>query len=540
MGMIRSRVNLTSAKFPLISRNQGQSIMVGQADLNFTPGLNPTDEGLIPQNDRGIPQIIYCDNVMPFQEGLQSVDNLSIVSDNVAYDVRKIFQVRDIAGNMAYFAINVTGAFQWQCLIYRDGGSGTVTRSLISGGAITGYIGGLITTAFINGETYIYFEGATDPCRKYNFSTNTLDVVTLTNFATNLVDPPKGIFASNGYLCGWSSSRVTWSSTVTPTDFVPSLATGAGVSQIQDAATDIMVCRSHARGGIIYTRTNTVGMVYTNNKNFPWNFRDIPGAGGCETEPLMTRIEDENEWHYAYTTYGLQKINPTSCRMFLPEVTEFLSGGIIESYDRNTNVFTYTFAGTPLTPLYKKLAMINSRYLCISYSTSQTAFEFCLVIDIVTQRWGKLRVPHVEIFEWQDMNSFLGRELPRRAIAAITAASGITNTSFVQSNTFPGEGVLILGRYQYIRQRLMQLQKITLQNARYSVGSNNMVIRDNLSIDGQTTVNSVFGTKITTDNNLQTMIYGFNSAVGLTHTFVISGKFALNSMLLEFNNHGRL
>lgn len=541
MSVIRSRVNLTSAKFPLISKNQGQSIIVGNQDLNYTPGLNPTQDGLIPQNDRGIPQIMYCENVMPFNEGLQSVYYTPYSTDNAAYPVRKIFQVRDLNGNVGYFSMIVSGVNQWQVLMYLDNGIGGINKVLSSSGVIAGYIGGLITVAYINGQSYIYFEGATQPCRQYNFITNALDVVVLNNFAANLVTAPKGIFASNGYLCGWSATRITWSSTASVTDFVPSLATGAGATGVQEANSDIMVVRSNVRGAIIYTRTNSVGMTYTNNKNFPWNFRDIPGAGGCETEPLMTRIEDDNEWHYAYTTYGLMKIGSTISRMFLPEVTEFLSGNQYESYDVTTNTFTYTPLGSG-NPMFKKVAMVASRYLCISYGLSQNVFmSYVLVIDVVTQRWGKLKIDHVEVFEWQEYNAFSTREFPRKSIGILTTLSGISIVGFEQW-ALSANGVVILGRYQYVRNRLIELQKITTQNVSNPGAASSYRIRSGISTDGQTIDRTVTGVLISPNPNVlttQTKVHGFDNAVGLNHTIVIDGTFALNSMVMEFNNHGR-
>lgn len=538
MAVIRSRVNLTSAKFSLISRNQGQSVIVGQADLNYTPGLSANEDGLIPQNDRGIPQIIYCENVMPFEEGLQAVRFGVRTVGPSNYPVRKIFQIYDTSANsMVYFSVIVSGVDQWKVLIYYDNGSGFALQSVVPV-ALAGYIGGLVTVAYVNGQSYMYFEGATNPCRQYNRSTDVLTVVTLTNFAANLVTAAKGIFASNGYLCGWSATRVTWSSTVSVTDFLPSLATGAGVTGVQDAASEIMVCKAHSRGAIIYTRTNAVGMVYTNNKNFPWNFRDIAGAGGCETEPLMTRIEDEQEWHYAYTTYGLQKISPSSSKMFLPEVTDFLAGKLYEQYDAASNLFIYTQL-TSGEAFFKKIAMVASRYLCISYGLVQNAFEFVLIIDVVTKRWGKIKFTHVEVFEWQELTLLAGRELPRQSIALLTQLGEIQSVDFAQFST-SASGILILGRYQYVRARNIQLQKVSSQNINHPGTLSSYSVKTGVSMDGQSIQRTITGTLLSPDLlSVKTKVHGFENAVGLNHTLVIEGAFFLNSMTLEFNNHGR-
>jgi hypothetical protein len=98
-------------------------------------------------------------------------------------------------------------------------------------------------------------------------------------------------------------------------------------------------------------------------------------------------------------------------------------------------------------------------------------------------------------------------------------------------------GILILGRYQYIRVRNIQLQTITAQNSKYSL-FNPYTVRVGVSMDGQTIQRTIIGTELS-DAGIDVKRTGFASAVGRNHTLIFQGAFNLNSLTLEFNNHGR-
>jgi hypothetical protein len=67
-----------------------------------------------------------------------------------------------------------------------------------------------------------------------------------------------GVVGVSGYLIAWTKSVIAWSSLLSPTDFTPSLATGAGGGSVQGARGDIVVCLAHTVGFVVYTNQNAV------------------------------------------------------------------------------------------------------------------------------------------------------------------------------------------------------------------------------------------------------------------------------------------
>ena len=66
---------------------------------------------------------------------------------------------------------------------------------------------------------------------------------------------------------------------------------------------------------------------------------------------------------------------------------------------------------------------------------------------------------------------------------------------------------------------------------------NDFSIKTLISIDGQNIARTVTGVDLVKLGD--TYVKGFESAVGLNHTLLITGRFYLKSLTLEFNNHGR-
>lgn len=73
---------------------------------------------------------------------------------------------------------------------------------------------------------------------------------------------------------------IAWSSLIDPTDFTPSLVTGAGGGAVQGAKGDIVCCVSHTIGLVIYTNQNAVAAPTSGNARYPFNFRELVASGG--------------------------------------------------------------------------------------------------------------------------------------------------------------------------------------------------------------------------------------------------------------------
>src|SRR5690348_7138059 len=97
-----SRGNLSAARFPLVSSFHGRTIILPQYDMNYQK--NTVFAGADQDKDIGVPQVFYMHNVMPTEQGYQSVGfttALNGVAD--AEDFDQAITVLDANGNKYLF-----------------------------------------------------------------------------------------------------------------------------------------------------------------------------------------------------------------------------------------------------------------------------------------------------------------------------------------------------------------------------------------------------------------------------------------------------
>jgi hypothetical protein len=503
MAQVTYRANLSAKSFPFLSLNWGRTVIVPQYDNTFSRQLASQEDN---DKDVGIPQIYYCHNVMPHQQGFQSVGYTTLnlgTSDTFTF----MGIIRDSGDNKTYFGVSASGKF------YALIGNTWVYK------ATFGASGAQVTTAYVSGTTYIYI--ANYGCIKYDFAAQAFVAVTLT-----AVDPTQvlGVAYSAGYLIVWTKTTVAWSSTIDPTDFTPSLVTGAGGGGVESARGAINLCFAHTQGFIIYTTANAVAALYSGNSRYPFNFREIVASGGLDSINQIAYDANSGN-HYAYTTSGMQLVSTTQTSTILPELTDFISGRMFEDYDEITDTFT---SGTLTAAMQKQVTMVSDRYLVISYGA--TSLTHALVYDLTDKRWGKLKIPHVMCFEYQLSNPGVV-EIPRQSIAFLQADGTVKAVDFTVG-AINSSGVICLGKYQFVRQRTLLLDEVVVEDI--PVGAN-FTLYDLPALDGKNT------TKVTPtllySNGLMRR-YGCD-AVGVNHSILLKGSFSVVSLVLTFHIHGK-
>lgn len=509
MAQVPYRANLASMAFPFLSELSGRSVIMKQIDQNYVATITSKEDL---DKDIGIPQLFYCHNVIATGQGYQSFSFAPVTSPiSGVGNMEAVFAVVDsTTSNKAYIGITATGdVYYCEDPYYSWTYSATIAT----------IAGKQHTVAYINGVTYIYF--ATVGCYKFDFSTHALVTVALAGLVTSAV---LGIVAVGGYLLAWSSSAIAWSSLIDPTDFVPSLATGAGGGAVQGARGDIVCCVSHTIGLVIYTNQNAVAAPTSGNSRYPFNFRELVASGGLASLSLVT-FDANSGNHFAYTTSGLQLISLQQSVTTLPELTDFLAGSVFEDYDENTKTFTVTEL---LSPMKKKITLVSDRYLIISYGIS--SFTHALILDVVTKRWGKVKYSHIDVFEF----SLLAAETvetPRRSIAFLNATGDIKVIK-IDAKDSTARGVALFGKFQYMRSRVTTIEGIELEN----VTPNSTTEVANLySLDGKNTVREEL---VETYRNGVLRKYSAHRTA-VNHSFMVTGAFSLVSLLINFHIGGR-
>lgn len=509
MPLLKHRINLDSAVFPLLSELLGRTVIVRGSDQTH-PQTFATQIASDP------PQLYYAHNVLPTPYGYQSIGYDTFIPSTIYTDFTSVVTLREAAtGLTALLGTTKSGKVLISTLAIP-----AWTEITLSDSAVT--TGLNITLAFVHGITYVYFYKL--GCYKYDFTLGQLVRVTLGGLNPLTI---RGIVSSNGYMLAFGDGNsVAWSSILDPTDFVPSLITGAGAGQIEGAQGETIAAIA-IQGGIIFLNaTNATSALYQSNGRYPFMFNTVVGCGGLSDPKFAAYLALDSTAAYAYTTSGLQAINPKQAEFITPEITEFLSGRRLEDFDESTLALTVT---TPANVIKKRLAWIADRYLIVSYGDE--LLTHAIVIDTLLLRTGKLKIDHVAIFEFTlyDQTVF---ETPKKSIGVLKADGSVvvvdTDISSVNSN-----GVAILGKYQYVRERLLQLQSVELENIN-GVGSFNLY--NMITLDGKTLQPPVAG--YDTGNTGLSKAYKFH-ATGVNHSLLAKGRFNLISGILSFNIAGK-
>lgn len=549
MAKYRFRTAINAATFPLNAVLQARTVLQPQLDTTVRNAV--TYYGTAESKEIEVPQMYYCENIMPTAEGLQSVNYEKIIQGlSGAMDFDQGITLRDADENNFLFV-----PARGKNYVYN-----ARTGQWVPSSSITGWEGSLITRAYVNGRTFICYEGL--GVYEYNSTLGTF-----THLALAL--PPgiteamiRGIGSSSNYLISFTDITVYWSSLVDPLDFIPSLITGAGFSIPQDVKGQITAVLGISGGYVVYTAKNAVAAVYTNNSRAPFIFKEISNAGGVLSYEQVTSEQTSGQ-HYAWTTGGFQKISIQGAETISAAVNDFIAGRMYETYNRLTKQVDVHYTATP--EFNVKLAYIGSRYVILSYSTSGDGFNYALVLDTVLKRWGKIKIDHVDCFNYPYPNiigAIAYQDLPSTPYSALSATSykdtatgsisdppsKLTIGFLQQDGTVKllrmdyekdaqDDAVAIFGKFQLVRANLMTLQQFTLEGVYQDTFTKNPFFKvyAAAAIDGFKPA-AVHEMKLLRVSD-KLAVYA-KRTTGLNVTLICEGTFALSSALLEVTNEG--
>ena len=529
MAQIPYRANLQSMTFPLLSELSGRTVINPQTDNTYQRFMSSDGQSPI---DTGVPTIFYCHNVMPATYGWQSVTynlkfNPPVPSAGLSFQRTELIYAAQVTtsgtpavetlvstGYKSYIAIGAAGNNG----IYVVDPTNNTWKQVLGAPFIP--VGSSITVATINGVSYIYF--ANVGCYIYNNNTNTLIERTLAGLTKTTII---GIVSANGYLNAWTKTGVAWSSTVNVEDFVPSDTSGAGGGQVQEARGEIVTAVATSLGYILYTKENAVSVIYSGNSEFPWNFKAIPASGGVSSAEVVSQQQAAG-YQQVYSTNGMQQVAHQRCNTIVPNITDFIAGNMFEDFDSLTNTFnTYKFDWV----MRKKLAVVADRYVVLSYGMLPSAdMTHALVLDLTQTRMGKLKIVHTACFELRSLNSEV-TEMPRDSLAFLQHDGTVKVVDFSLMQTAE-DSVLMLGKFQYVRQKLLELNMLEVENIETGDDFNAYAMP---SINGKTFETATPGYLLETANNYRK--FAWDGAIGVNVSWVFKGTFNINSIVGWFS-----
>lgn len=510
---------LNASDIPPMTSLQPRSIIVaGMDNVLRDPATGAQNtKGNNPQN---LPQILYCENIMPIPEGgVKSVAFIKLQDAAAQEQFDGVYILRDETEQEWFFS----PAHGYNYVVAVIGGGPWVSTNPRPGAPI----GAKFSLAYVNGQTFICY--ANQYLGRWDGTTQQFVDVTASLVGVG-IGSIKYITGNGNYLlllC--EDSSVKWSSLTDPLDFTPSEITGAG-SQIPVDIRGAPASLSPMSGGfLIHCNHNVVAALYTNNSAQPWVFREVRNSGGIRWNSAFSR-ESSSGNIYALTTYGLQSIELRGAENVFPEVTDFLSGHIYETY----NPVTKTLSMVPIggSNFQVKVSWLLDRYVILSYGLPSPADTYfaAFAYDTLLKRWGKFNFEHVDVFSvrqsYVNDNVYFLKKNGEIYLAAMR-----------YDETGTAASVLLLGRYQLNRTSQICSQELELEFLRATSGTDGVEVRVISNYNGSTV------------GEIQQMIRYESSdryqrwqkqLEGENISYLIEGDFILTSAIATVTRGGRL
>lgn len=350
------------------------------------PGNNHGTDATLQQ---GYNQAYYMENVIPSSRGFTSVGYQSVVPALADIVPQYVLECRSPDGGLSYVAVAGTQVMHW----FDDQGWAVYSN-------ITADPEFVPQVAVVRGQSYFYFG-------LYKIYTLDPEDLALEPITLQGIDPGaiSGICSGGAQLVLYTSNTIYYSAVLDSTDFLPSLATGAGSTQVLALKGTIVTCLPLGQDFVIYTQYSAVHARYTGNFALPYVFNEVSGSTGIITQKHVAYNTNTGS-HVAYGNAGFQEITASGVASVFPEIADQIAKGIIAEVDPITDLVTYNIN----TALNIKVGFVANRWLFISIGDTpeQEVFKEAYMYDTTLQRWGRLKLTHTCIFEWAGSASVEG------------------------------------------------------------------------------------------------------------------------------------
>lgn len=545
MAQIPYRANLSSAIFPLSISEAGRTVIVPQADQNFDRRVDPQGE----QKDAGIPQALYLENVIPTVSGYQSVGYRHAGNLPGRYSAGVGFPAISNYHTMQFVTApyvgppspgvpfpdpvtkSLTVLFRtapgsYQDVIASDLSSETIVWTQALGATLGDayvFTPAGITKAQVAGTNYIF-----DGIKLYTVSYLGGDQINITDVSASVtgitLTTTVAICSSSNYLIALSETGyVYWSSLTTPTDFSPSLVSGAGNIFPNDLKGTPMFLSESENGFYIYTTAGVIHAAYTGNARYPWKFSGVDDAGGY-TFGYQAITDRSKAVQYAIDNgRRVKAISPTQATLIAPEVSTF--------FERKSVVDTFSPTPTPAFSSTTYEASKRIYYLLERYIATPVG-DYIFFYDILLQRYGRLKVPAsfagLQYYLIQRYDSITSEIL-------LLSNTEIQRISFDVSDTsYTHAGVFALGKVQYVRNRNLKVEEIEIEGEpALSTAITTHILP---SMDGR---NFTVPRALVADSDSVGGLVSYHTHItAKNHTVLIQGRFSLSTIQLSYTLAG--
>ena len=525
MPQISYRANLSNAIFPFTLANAGRSVIVPGPDNNYDRRVDPEGE----QKDAGIPQAIYLENAIPTANGYQTVGFTAglrineptdpLASNTWVYQGHTIIRPNPSSSTSRTPSI-IIAHFEGLASAYADSW-GYAAAAPNEWEEVLGHPGDKIKSPegyYLKAPNYFSIRGLD---YLFTFENDLFSLDYTSGVTMNLVSGSvTGIVLSDvvqmtssyNYTIAWdrTNNNIAWSSTTNPLDFTPSLVTGAGSASPFTLLGQPIALLPVQSGFYIQTDVETIYAQYTGNSRYPWKFVPIASAPGM-SQIITSR---ENDLCFGISFDGtIWQLRGAEAAALAPEISTWARNfNAVTSYNKTTGAFT----STPVTTPTFKLFLFQERYLCLAYGDDMYSFAAAggkgvWVYDILLKRYGNITKEFSDIWVSDDCIGFV-LDTPTE-----TTVSSCTFSGTQPSNA---NGVVILGKFQYVRSRHLEMQEIELEGTFTSLG-----VKAIPTLDGKTFLAPKTPSLIVDEDELKAYkcrVLGRNVSLALTGNFTIS------------------
>lgn len=536
-GQINYRANLSSAIFPLNSKQVGQSVI---------------SRGLDQDDINSIPQVLYMENVLPTPLGYQSIsytqgDFMSSWSGGTITRVLRVGKMYVEASSGVFAPLEVPYAVALQSngkfgtyfptlAVKMDDGTGEMPAATIDPG--------VIYSAAVADKAYCLINNVPFTVDSAGGATTVAGSVSPVGFFLNKLAPT--IIGSFGYLIICDYNTVYWSSLADPLDFTSSLVTGAGSINPQGITSSIHSCAPHSTGFYIFTANEVLTATATGNTRYPWKFSVVKGAdpltfgtssyGAPNNAPAVYTDKDFPLDIYCSAAGQIKVISGNGAETVATELSSLLERELgYEEFSWATKQVTYvpTNGFVQISNKSYPVSVLNNRYVVISYGTYATPtydrqrFKFLWVYDIVLKKYGKLRVDHTHVVLGTIYDSY---DYKTYKLNTDTLAEYEFNAYGAYSQTQP-DSIILFGKFQLERGRMLKLEEIKLSD----------VETRNLTVNA---VPSPFGKDVGTSvvpyvtSGSSRYYQSLMHETSRSWTIAVKGVFAINTLELTFADGG--
>ena len=541
MPQISYRANLSAAIYPMTVAEGGRTVVVPQGDNTYDRRLDPTGE----QKNAGVPQALYLENVLPTANGYQSVGFINSGYTVPVPATRYLFQVVELkAYETAQDRIYTIPLFCYSDNTFTGGKFGQTTVN-VTGTAPLVAEEGCLSIAIVGKTCYLFTNSGANRLYEVEYlaGTDQLELIEVTASLTpaGFQNDIAGITGSNNYLIGHGADRIYWSSTTDPLDFAPSLVSGAGSEIPNDTDATVQYVRQTVGGFYVYTGNNVVYAQYTGNARYPFKFIPVLGTNTVKVPAMQTYGDATTPAQYVIESRNQIKVMAgREATAVAPEVTDYLTRiSSHQVFDYTTNTFTTALVSSILPKIYVFL----NRYVLISVNgtgahSSVTSFSHVIIYDTLLQRYGRIKLNHKYLYVVQDITTRNSENVV--FVDSDTLQLKILHFDIYESDTLPGgmsyipmTGVLALGKVQYVRSRMLCLERVEVEGAHDASldTTPNFSCFDLPSLDGRNFDTAISPTSTTVDGDLR--IYTFHHTAK-NHTLLFKGAFALTTVQMDF------